>query len=620
MKLIKITILIIAIGAAFTGCKRDLGFTPDGNYLELSIRFPQSGTSESSRLIHSQSDELYISLTYPDGDVEEATFTRDSSDSTLSVLVEDLRVSNNVELYISLGLSEYEIPLSEVTTTINIKAGANTPSLLTLLPIDYTVTGTLTNSSNAILGNHSITLNDSTNITTDSSGHFSLTVSSEDLEDYVKFKIVDTETYELARTNLYLIQNRNNLTLKASPEIYLDFFVRSEQYALPGAQYYIREGGESLIHSGTADSLGRVFYQDSDYTSAISHQIQISYNDFFVSEYIWTPGAPGAFVNDVVMDPYIIYSGYDSNAGSYNLYRINSADSLDEDVINIGNFGIGTYGVRTAVDYLLGKIYLWTSTGSIQYISALDGWSTSITSSNITASLPQNYSSVQQILLLDNGNLALATSYGVVFYNTSTNSVTSTIDNGAASYGLVINGIYQDENGDIYALGSDRLSASPGIQRIYSVNTGSKTLKADLSSYNAFAAYPLSSGYIDESMYSYMLGLYEWDSKIVSILSQDNPYSNTNGEVVFFNPSGSTWSTSGSPLKEESSGDPFLYLRPIGVLPNNKFYFIEKTNGSDRKIFSLNDSDDGTPTLFQYSNPSGTAVDSVYYYYSEPSS
>ena len=620
-----VLLLIITLSLVLAGCKRDLGFTPDGNYLELSIRFPESGTSESSRLIHSQSDELYISLTYPDGDVEKATFTRDSSDSSLSVLLEDLRVSNNVELYISLGLSEYEIPLSEVTTTINIKAGANTPSLLTLLPITYSVTGTLTNSSNAILSNHSITLNDSTNITTDSSGHFSLTVSSEDLEDYVKFKIVDTETYELARTNLYLIQNRNNLTLKASPEIYLDFFVRSEQFALPGTSFEIMDTDESFFYSGTADGYGRIFYQKSDHTTAALHSIYLNYNNLFESHTIVTPGAPGAVVDDVILNPYPIFTVY-RDSQDYYLYYLDEYETMipTSDLISLLGITLTSRPIM-AVDYKNGIIYFATGaiSGTPAIYSTTDMYSGATNDFDITPLLSYNDSSIQQLLVLKNGNLLVATAECAFIYDTKNKTSTTVWEgsNSGDSYPFIVNGVYESDDGSLFALGTDHSSNTASSQRIYKLNSnGTISESNSLSGYNEFADY--GTAIYQSSFYYYLLGLFSVGSKMVSVQYRDsaNPY----GQIVFYDDSGSTWPTDGSPIRDTGSTNSSSYIVPVGVLPDNRFYCIEETyvETDTKKLLRLNDANTKSISVFDiYTNGSGAKNqnNTLYYNYSEPS-
>ncbi len=638
MKVIKHVSILIFLVFSLLGCARDLGLTPEGTFLELSLRFPDSGMSEQVRLIHSESDLLTVSLTYPDDTVISAEFTRDTSDSTLTVLVEDLEPAEGVELYVSLGLDAYDLPLSEAAQTIDIHKGPNTPALITLNAINYTISGTLTDDSGGLLKSHEIVINgDSDNpVTTDLFGEFTFTVSSEDLGEYVTFEVVNELTYEMTRTSLFLMQNRSDFALQASPEIYLDFYISSGDYSIPNADYAIYTpeylGGEgTLVAYGSADSAGRIFYQDSNYDSADSHEILID-NDFFTKS-ILTNGAPGAVVSDQVLDPYVIYDGFD--AYSYYNERVYRADSIG----NLESFYIGDIvsevngiqGYNTLVDYRNGKIYIWASYdyGSYAMIT-MDGWDasdpTSISTVVNIGSVVSNstYSgnlTVQQMLLLQNGNVLVASTHGSFLYDTNTDSV-STVWENPEGLSFVVNGLFQDEGGDIFALASDRAGSYPESQVIFQLNSnGTWTESAMFASNSGFALTYISDQYLDsifdETDYIYPYGLYSWETKILTIIPQTVASSYSNGFIAIYTPSGNTWPESASPIDEESAGDSFNFLKPVGILPDNKFYFIEEVDTSNmtKKIFRLTDPDTLTLELYQaYSNGSGSYSPFLYMY------
>ena len=640
MKFLKVVLPVILVLVLF-GCARDLGISIDGTYLSLSLQLPESGTSEGSRLIYSESDELYISLTYPDGEVVEAEFIRSNEDSTLSVLVEDLTPANGVILYVSMGLSEYDLPLSDAEAIIDIKKGANSPSMITLEAISYIVSGTLTDDSGAVLGNKTFTVNRTDMITTDAQGHFSLQVSSENPDDIVTFNITNTSTettYDLTRTNLYLLENREDLVIKASPEIYLDFYVSCGGNVLPGTTFEIYDGyygdGGTKIASGIADSSGRVFYQDSDYSSSSFHETVLFFNDLYEEEVISTDGAPGALIDDVEMTPYIITYVDDSSLGmGANLYRFSSVDGTSES-LDLTTFLSDYYYAQytscdifiqaVTEDYINNKIFAFVSYVDLDYLNQFkilifNGWSDMTPEEvTVTSALPlgETYVSTQQMTVLNDGNLLVATSMGSYIVDISNLSITHYWETDSP-YAFVGNGGCQDSNGNIFILGVDRVNGTAAdqiLQKIWTVGTASSTdwtLESDLpSTYSDFCALDTTISSI--SSFTYLRGLYLWRDVVVSTRVHSGLYSG--GSIIFLDPS--TWNSTGTPVENKPEGGTLDVIRPIGLLPDNKFYFIEDvTSGKDR-IIRMDDPSDTDLEIFDfYSNPSGGIQD--YYFYIE---
>ncbi|OQY32743.1 MAG: hypothetical protein B6241_09985, partial [Spirochaetaceae bacterium 4572_59] len=232
--------------------------------------------------------------------------------------------------------------------------------------------------------------------------------------------------------------------------------------------------------------------------------------------------------------------------------------------------------------------------------------------------------SVQQIIQLADGNLLLAATFGVILFDTSLGSVTQVWEN-SGDLGLIANGIFQDDDGSYYFLGTDREETNPDFNKQNIMRLGS-------SSYSDQASLPISyegfferdDGFSSSDNYAYLTGLYEWGSKMVSVHTQEVAGSLLGGEVVLLDASGALWSVSGPPVDQDISGTDLQYLVPIGVLPDNKFYFIEEhvTDLEDRKIYALSDPENpsiSTGFVF-FTNPSdftGYVQNSFYFYYGE---
>ena len=185
-------------------------------------------------------------------------------------------------------------------------------------------------------------------------------------------------------------------------------------------------------------------------------------------------------------------------------------------------------------------------------------------------------------------------------------------------YPFVVNGVYEDSDGDLYALGTDR-SNSPTADslQIYQLNSdGSISQEAELASYNDFNSHV---GEITSANYFYyLLGLYPVDGNIISIqfLDQVSGY----GQIHFFNGSGSSWSLDGSSIHSDGTTD-FSYLVPIGILPDNKFYCFEDTitDTNKKTVIRVDDPDSKSISVFDvFSNFGEASVEnSLYYYYYE---
>lgn len=596
MKNIKQFLFILIIVLISVGCHRDLGLDgPSGTYLYLNLTFPENENSEGGRFIHSEADELTVSLTYPGETAIEVTFELTST-SPGPILVEDLETGSDVDLYVSVGTGD--VHLAEVSTTLDIESGANSPVSLTLKAIDYTVYGTLYDDADQILAAHTFTHN-GVEVLTDSSGQFSLSLNTSGLvtSDYATFEIINSDTFELARTNLYLLQNRTDFSLKASPEIYLDFIVGCEQYALSGSSYEIWEGSVNvgtLIYSGTADSSGRILHQDTNYTNLGSHQIQLVFNDMFVPVVIDTNGAPGAVVADIIMDPYIIYPNQVGD-NTNSIIRMEDMSGTGLETINtyilMQSLVSGINTVRLAnliVDYERNKMYVYMdydASGVASAILCFDGWSdTTPDMIDVTSAIQVTQSSsffglqsVPQMTLLSDGAIIVATSNGVFKVDTVSNTI-STVWETESIYTFVVNGVFESSDSNIYALGIDRLNDdNTDRQKIWLLNSdGSMTHSADLpAAYNAFPAVDLASGVsINASNYSYLMGLYWWNSRVVTLKTMNA--SHTGGEIVFLDGSGSDWGLDGSPINQGPSSVDLDYIIPLGILPDNKFYFVEE--------------------------------------------
>ena len=624
MKVILRVLFALILLLSLAGCGRDLGLTAsDGTYLQMKIRFPETGDSDTSRLIHSEADELTITLTYPDGTVTTAEFPRNEN-SEMTIQVDDLTVASGVVVKVTLGIEEYDLILTEATKTIDIAEGANSTGTMTMEPIDCTVSGTLVDSADQILANHTITVG-STDITTDASGNFTLTVNTADLADTMTFRVINGDTYDFIRTHLALLQNWDDLTLKTAPEIYLDFTVGCEQYPLPGTTYTIWAGGvgSTEVATGTADRLGRISYQNSSYmTSSGSHEIELHYNGLFNDQIISTPGAPGAVVSDVTMTPCIIAPLSDSGWGQYLLYKIDDITASTHEIKDIQSMITGfsyannNSGINTSVvDYQRGKIYVISfyadGTNDHWKILILDGWDDAtgqeveLFPDTIFTDYTYPDFSVQQMVVMEDGNILVLTTKGAFIFDTTTLKATDVWDNNS-TYGFVCNGGYINSAGESIVLGLDRLNGTAAERQSHRIWTlGADNVKNLRSSLPAeYADFDPLDTFLITNAYYYLKSLFSWDSLVVSVNNKTT--SNSGGSVVFFDPE--TWNTSGSPVENKPEGGTLDVVRAIGVLPNNKFYFIEDLDGFGAydRIMELDAPDDSSIEFYEfYNNPSG---------------
>ena len=345
----------------------------------------------------------------------------------------------------------------------------------------------------------------------------------------------------------------------------------------------------------------------------------------FISEVIVTPGAPGAYTTDVIMDPYVFFSDWSDTEYTISLYRTDGSGSREYIPMNPEFVSNSINGSKNVIDYANGIAYIWVCSNVTDYsLIELNGWDSTtpnFTSHTITNpflnSMYSDEISVQEMLLMDDGNLLIATSYGAFIFDTTTNTITDKWEN-PGDKAFVINGAYQTSDGSIYVLGVDRNGLTPAEQKIYQLmDDNLKPEIASLPSYNGFIASD-ATGDLNSGTYIYLLGAQQWGSKIVSVIPQLTTYSGTEGSIVIFDPSGSTWSQSGTPINEESTSDPFEYLVPIGILPDNKFYFLEKDTNypESSSIFSLENSDNPVLNLFEtFSNPSSSTNSILQYRY-----
>ncbi len=304
MKKLKKALLIITLTALAAACSRDLGFVPEGNYLELSLNFPETGMSEPSRLIHDESDQLYISLTYPDGSIVEAEFERTDSDSTLTVLVENLVPAEGVELYVSLGLADSGVALTEASATIDITEGENAAAGLTLQPIEYEVNLVFLDSTGPALSSSTIYMDDTSDFanyvtfTTDANGEYSLTVSTSDIGNYKFFSMEDMNYYsfDIARSILSLVASHESMEITAKPEIFLDFTVLDpDGNPLPGVDvslYDWYDYSETIV--ATSDENGHVFYHSKN-DSSLYIDVDMSYFDLYLTHDVYVQGQGAGF-------------------------------------------------------------------------------------------------------------------------------------------------------------------------------------------------------------------------------------------------------------------------------------------------------------------------------------
>ncbi len=301
MKLLKYTIGLFALTVCLISCSRDLGFTPDGNSLELSLTFPGSGTDRESRLIHSESDQLTISLTYPDGSVIEQQFDRNNSDTTLDVLVEDLEPADGVELYVSLGLKEFDLVLSEARDSIDIEEGKTVLEDLTLQAVEYEISGTLKDESGYPITDLSSVSINGTDFQLDKNGNYKFTLSTEMADhSYVINYIYGGEiNLNFVRTGLDVLKNWNNFEIQIQNEMYLDFYVYDYNTGLPvsGAtvtlEYYYSPDFVTVPINIVSDSTGHIFFHSINhpeldfnnqfefYTMTISYPLLPDFVDYF---------------------------------------------------------------------------------------------------------------------------------------------------------------------------------------------------------------------------------------------------------------------------------------------------------------------------------------------------
>ena len=232
---------------------------------------------------------------------------------------------------------------------------------------------------------------------------------------------------------------------------------------------------------------------------------------------------------------------------------------------------------------------------------------------------------VPQMTVLDNGNLLVATSYGTVLCDVTAASVSSVWDTDN-DFAFVSSGVYEAADGTLYALGVDRstLTGDPDVQSIWRLDAGGglPTQVATIpAAYDDFITRQagLTDVYLYSSTFQYSLGLYEWNSGIVTLDVQDNTGSQTGGSIVLLNAVGSAWTLNGSPITQSPDSDPLDYIIPIGILPDNKFYFIEEFAYDKNYLIRMDDPGTSPTEAYEYLSD-GSGELQYYYYYYEPSS
>jgi len=257
MKYIRPVLIILLAVLIFSGCKRDLGLDgPSGTYLSLNLNLPERADSTGARYIHSESDILTVSLTYPGDEPIVAVFELNSSNP-----VEALTYTIQGTLYYS-GVGPEVI--------VNDDFFASGYFLFETCDFSFK-------------GGDPILLDD---------GSFSITRSTADLDldEYLIFSITllgeVTELYEMARLPITLIQNADDFKLVAEPEIFLDFIVKDpDGNALSGASYVVNEykyeaPAPNILESGTTGENGRIFFQDPNITLDSTYSVTIEKEPF----------------------------------------------------------------------------------------------------------------------------------------------------------------------------------------------------------------------------------------------------------------------------------------------------------------------------------------------------
>ena len=635
--------IILLILFVLAGCAREYGIIdPDGTYLNMTLQFPESGNSERSRLIHSQSDELKIKLTYPDGSYYEAEFTR-NEESIMTVQVEDLDVASGVVIEVTMGIAAYDLVLTKASRTKDITEGANSVSL-TLEAYDLTVSGTLVDGSDQPIPNNTFTV-DGANVTTDAGGNFTLAVNTENLDDLKMIRVVNGDTFDFVRTHLALLQDWDDFTLKTAPEIYLDFMVSCDQYPLAGASWSVLEGGVTEVASGTADALGQIVYQQTTgLTGTGEHTVSVSYKGVFVPAETITPGTPGAFISDMTLQPYIIYS--DSNPNDmggpyYDIVRMEDIAGTNEALIDIENYietNIANSNLirisNMVVDYVNGRIIVYVNYGVLaNYYSALlvyDGWTDSspdlidvtdvFTLTGIQS--PSSAYSIPQMAVMSNGNVLVAATYGTFQCDVVSGSIVRVWET-LSEFGFVSNGVVERSDGTIQVLGVDRSILPSGdtantVAVWQLLSDGSFSEVASIpAGYDAFPDRQagLMDVYLYYYNYEYSLGLYEWNSQIVMADFVDSL--STGGEIIILDGSGTTWDVVGTPLSQSPDSDALDYVIPLAVLPNNRFYFVEEVSGGNNFLIEMDTptSIPGAGDSYEYLLDGSGEVQYYYYYY-----
>ena len=313
------SLLVFILFIMMAGCSRDLGMGPKGSFLELCISFPDISNVSSSRLVHAESNELNLSLTYPDGKVISVQFDREGSESNLVVLVEDLYPAEGVVLTASLGMKDPALVLSQKTQTIDIDEGRNVPLALILEPMEYTCHVVLRDSLEGLVKNSPVYMGEDTSFSveqsfqTDDYGAFSFTISTADIGEYRFFRYLDTPfdgDYYLGRTVYSLIkENGKNITFYGGRDFIVDVTIY-ELYDLGNSTFINPLSGIKLeidtypssgeyYSLGTTDENGRLFYNSADYgvfdLSQSDYQLSAIKPDDSRAPY--QPFSPGMYIN-----------------------------------------------------------------------------------------------------------------------------------------------------------------------------------------------------------------------------------------------------------------------------------------------------------------------------------
>jgi len=677
VKKIKAVFYILFTALLLMSCRDGLQMNqPVGNYLQLDLKLPDAGGSKAAnRAIHSDATVLVVSLTYPGKEPIVTEFPFDSK-SGLSVFVDKLAPANGVVLDVSLGLTA-DLPLTQSSTTIDIKVGGNSANL-TLAYNTYTIQGTLFDSDGSTLLKGQVIDVDGKTLTSDDNGNFSFDVSTENWssEYAVFYTDVSGEKYEFARTKKSLIENRSSFKLTAKPELFVDMQIESDAYPLKGGYVLVNDGEVDKLVPVFADSSGRVKYGPVAWTGLNQpEKVRVGFNGVFVESQFNTKGAPGAVIGSVSLQPSVIFSTYDGalnqgeslfrldydstsnkyeNGAVYNNSSFSMLDGLPVSIESIVSSGDSSFtslvGSKVFCNYKTGQIYIWasymnSSQSNVYGLFKMNGWNVdpngnisdplwtmgnvtfkSIPSDLFDSNLTYQYRySVQQMFMPPEGSKILATtSNGAFTFDPDTLDIDKVWSTGSLSSSiLTLTGGYEDSNGNLIASGAVSSTDSDVYINLWNLGSGSYTSRGSIL--GTSNRYDLSTtdnggtntngGYsINSNSFGTLLGIYPWKGSVMTVLTKNNFYT-TSGPVLY----AMSWNSSGTSLSSYNSVSDVVnyeYFVPVGVLPNNKFYLVNDRQYGGKDVLRMDDPNDSTLSIKAFlTNGSGSYM---YYYFENP--